>query len=64
MARSLNTKGREELALVRKRVIRQEALGRISYHDARLLLDKINELDALIIKTNEQDQPDKESFSV
>ncbi|QFG13573.1 hypothetical protein PBI_LAMBO_64 [Gordonia phage Lambo] len=64
MARSLNTKGREELALVRKRVIRQEALGRISAHDARVLLDKINELDALIIKTNEQDQPDKETFSV
>ncbi|QFG08204.1 hypothetical protein PBI_GRETELLYN_66 [Gordonia phage GretelLyn] len=64
MARSLNTKGREELALVRKRVIRQEALGRISAYDARVLLDKINELDALIIKTNEQDQPDKETFSV
>ncbi|QXO13719.1 hypothetical protein SEA_DUMPTRUCK_65 [Gordonia phage DumpTruck] len=64
MARSLNTRGREELDLVRKRVIRQEALGRISSYDARKLKDKINELDALIIETNEKDQPGKETFSV
>lgn len=64
MARSLNDKGREELDALLKRVNRQHALSRITTEDQRKLVDKINELDALIIQTNEVNPDDKESFSV
>lgn len=64
MARSLNDKGREELDALLKRVNRQHALRRITTEDQRKLVDKINELDALIIQTNEVNPDDKESFSV
>ena len=64
MARSLNTKGREELASLKRRVIRQESLERIHPSDAKKLIDKINELDALIIKTYEIDETKESYFSV
>lgn len=62
MARSLNTKGREELAQLKRRVIRQESLGRIDPVDADKLIKMIHELDAQIIKTNEVDQHNKENL--
>ena len=67
MARSLNTNGREELGQLKRRVVRQESLGRISHHDAKILTKMINELDAQIIKTNELDEPNQQqehSFNV
>jgi len=65
MARSLNTKGREELAVLRRRVVRQQSLERIHPADARKLIEKIDELDALIIKTYEIDENNQqESFNV
>lgn len=64
MARSINTKGREELASLKRRVIRQESLERIHPSDAKKLIDKINELDALIIKTCEIDENKESYFSV
>ena len=62
MARSLNTRGREELASLRRRVQRQVALERVEPTDGQALIQKIDELDAMIIKTNEKDQPGKESY--
>ena len=65
MARSLNTKGREELAVLRRRVVCQQSLERIHPADARKLIEKIDELDALIIKTYEIDENNQqESFNV
>lgn len=65
MARSLNTKGREELAALRRRVVRQQSLERIHPVDAKKLIEKIDELDALIIKTYEVDENNQqESFNV
>lgn len=64
MALSLNTKGRQELASLRKRVQRQIQLDRIHPSDGAKLIKMIDELDAAIIKTEEVD-PKKESlFSV
>lgn len=65
MARSLNSKGREELASLKQRVHRQNALGRIDPWDAVQLIEKIDDLDAFIVQMNEKDQDGKEDiFSV
>lgn len=65
MARSLNSKGREELRSFKTRVQRQLALDRIEQDEAEWLIAKINEIDAFVVTLNEKDQPGKEDiFSV
>lgn len=53
MAGSLKTLGLEELSLLRKRVLRQHQLGRISRGDKENLIAKIDDVEAYIVKMKE-----------
>lgn len=53
MVARLKEKGRDDLATFRARVLRLAALGRISKGDADHIVDRIDELDAFIIKMRE-----------
>jgi hypothetical protein len=53
MVARLKDRGREDLAIFRARVLRLAGLGRISKGDASYLVDKVDELDAFIIRMNE-----------
>lgn len=57
MALGIKTRGMEELSSFKKRVNRQHALGRISEAERKVLVDKTNELMAMVIKLRE-DSPD------
>jgi hypothetical protein len=54
MVARLKDRGRDDLAVFRARVLRLAALGRIAKGDADHIVDKIDELDAFIIKMAEQ----------
>ena len=53
MAGSLKTLGLEELSLLRKRVLRQHQLGRISRGDKENLIAKLDDVEAYIVKMKE-----------
>lgn len=53
MAGSLKTIGLEELSKLRKRVLRQHQLGRISRGDKENLVAKLDDVEAYIIKMKE-----------
>ncbi len=54
MAEPLKTKGRDELAALKKRVIRQYANGAIYKADQDVLVGLINDIEAHIINMPEQ----------
>jgi len=53
MAGSLKTMGLEELSKLRKRVLRQHSLGRITRGDKDNLVEKLDDVEAYIIKMRE-----------
>jgi hypothetical protein len=53
MVARLKDRGRDDLATFRARVLRLAALGRIAKSDADHLVEKVDELDAFIIKMSE-----------
>lgn len=53
MAGSLKTLGLEELSRLKKRVLRQHQLGRISRGDKENLVDKLDDVEAYIVKMKE-----------
>jgi hypothetical protein len=53
MAGSLKTIGLEELSALRKRVLRQHQLGRISRGDKENLITKMDDVEAYIVKMKE-----------
>lgn len=53
MAGSLKTIGLEELSRLRKRVLRQHQLGRISRGDKENLIEKMDDVEAYIVKMRE-----------
>lgn len=53
MAGSLKTLGLEELSKLKKRVLRQHQLGRISRGDKENLITKIDDVEAYIVKMKE-----------
>lgn len=53
MAEALKTKGREELAAFRKRVIRQYGSDAISRSTYDKLIAKVDELDAFVVSMDE-----------
>jgi hypothetical protein len=53
MVARLKDKGRDDLATFRARVLRLAALGRIAKSDADHIVERIDELDAYIIKMHE-----------
>jgi hypothetical protein len=59
MARSLSTRGVEELTSVRNRAIRQHMLGRISAPDKEWVVERVEEVIAYIARINETG-PDQE----
>ena len=60
MAGNLKTLGLEELNRLKRRVLRQHQLGRISRGDKDLLVDKLDDVEAFIIRMREgrQRSPD------
>jgi hypothetical protein len=60
MARSLKTRGMDELNLFKRRVNRQLGLGRISVPDADYLLDLINRIEARVTNMRETEGYGKE----
>lgn len=57
MALGLKTRGMEELTSFKNRANRQHLLGRITETERKELVDKTNELMALVVKLRE-DSPD------
>ena len=57
MALGIKTRGMESLEHFKIRVNRQHSLGRISEADRKMLVDKVNELMALVVNIRE-DSPD------
>lgn len=57
MALGIKTRGMYDLSQFKTRVNRQHSLGRISEKDRKELVDKTNELIALVVKLRE-DSPD------
>jgi hypothetical protein len=55
MAHGLKTNGLDTLEDFRKRVKRQYALRRIDRHDHDVLLDKVDDLAAYVLRMNEVD---------
>lgn len=53
MARGLKSAGMEELRALKRRVIRQHSMERISRADRDALVDLINEIEARIISMEE-----------
>ena len=62
MAGSLKDKGRTELATLRRRVLRQHQLGRITKPDSDNLVAKIDDIEAYIIRMREGRQ--KQEFTL
>lgn len=61
MARGLKTAGIDEVRALRRRVVRQEALGRIGEGDADYLKTKCDEIEERINYMHE-DQPNEREF--
>lgn len=59
MVARIKDSGRQELQAFRSRVLRVAGLGRISKGDADYLVNAIDEIDAFVIKMNED--PNRES---
>ena len=58
MTKGLKSNGLNELRSLRSRVRRQYNLGRIAYTDYKFLIEHLNEIEARIIKMNEEgEQP-------
>ncbi len=57
MALGIKTKGMEHLTMFKVRVNRQHSLGRITEADRKALVDKVNELMAMVVDLRE-DSPD------
>lgn len=55
MARSLKTRGLEELGQLKRRVNRQHSLGRIGMADRDFLNDHIDQIEARIIRMDEKE---------
>jgi hypothetical protein len=62
MVARLKQRGRDDLAILRARVLRLAALGRISKSDADHIVDLVDEIDAFIIKMRET--PDEKERSL
>lgn len=62
MARSLQSKGIEDLEAVKQRAMRQRALGRASREDCDWIVDKLDELIAFIVTMPEKDDKEMEPF--
>ena len=58
MARSLQSRGLEELASLKKRVNRQHSLERISRQDRDILVAYIDDVEAKIIGMDEKQERD------
>lgn len=56
MARTLKTKGLEELDALRRRARRQQGLGRIGSKDAEYIVTRLNEVEARIISMTEENE--------
>lgn len=56
MARTLKTKGLEELNALRNRARRQQGLGRIGAADADFIVKRLNEIEAKIIAMRESNE--------
>ena len=62
MAKSLKTRGLDELLILKRRVNRQLGLGRISVVDADFLIEHVNEIEARIISMNEKNEDGEEEW--
>lgn len=62
MARSLQTRGLDDITSVKKRAERQRALGRISRQDCDWIVDHLDELSAYIVRMDEKDDKEEEPF--
>ncbi|QSL67820.1 hypothetical protein [Nocardia phage P3.1] len=62
MARSLKSRGLEELRTLRRRVERQYALGRILRSDREFLVKHLDEVEARITKMSEKNENGMEEF--
>lgn len=60
MARTLKTKGLEELRALRNRARRQQGLGRIGAADAEFIVSHLNAVEARIISMRENNENGKE----
>ena len=56
MARTLKTKGLEELQALRTRARRQQGLGRIGAADAEFIVSRLNEVEARIVSMREKNE--------
>jgi hypothetical protein len=54
VARSLKTKGVEEVRLLKRRVIRQHSLSRISKKDRDALVDLLDKFEARVVCMSEE----------
>lgn len=61
MAKSLKDAGTEEARALKRRVLRQRALGRISETDSKYIVDRLEEIEARIILMWEDD-PSRREF--
>lgn len=62
MARSLKSRGVEDLKNVRQRAERQHALGRIGVHDRDEIVSRINKLIKHIVEMEEIDENEEVPF--
>lgn len=62
MARTLKTRGLEELRTLRRRVERQYALERIGRYDKEYLVEHLNRVEARIIGMTERNENGEEEF--
>lgn len=56
MAKSLKTQGMEEIGLLKRRVLRQHSLGRISAQDRDELATMIGRIEAKIVRMDEKQE--------
>lgn len=54
MAKPLKTAGLQELAALRKRIVRQLGLKRISRHNHDRLIDLADQMEAIIVSMDEE----------
>ena len=56
MARTLKTKGLQELNALRNRARRQQGLGRIGAADAEFIVKRLDEIEARVISMRENNE--------
>lgn len=56
MAKTLKSKGLDELRSLRRRARRQQGLGRIGSKDAEFIVDLLNKVEARIISMTEENE--------